>query len=165
MSPAPFCRRCVSSVQDTSSICRRSTVSEACSDGGSTGLPSSRSRALPKPWPPKSHRWASVATAVEPGLFRTNFLDVKSVVMSANAIPDYTDTVGAMRSRTGQLDGAQPGDPSKLAHAILTLANAAHPPVHLPLGTDSVAQYRRKIAAPSTKEILDWQASNRQYGL
>ena len=61
-----------------------------------------------------------------------------------------------MRTGTSQLDGKQPGDPSKLAQAIVRLANAEHPPVHLPLGTDSVAHYRRKTDALE-KEMLDWQ--------
>ena len=96
------------------------------------------------------------ATAVEPGLFRTQFLGAKSCVMSANSIPDYKDTVGAMRSAVGALDGKQPGDPARLAQAILRLANSEHPPVHLPLGRDSVEQYRNKRDRLE-QEMQEWQ--------
>lgn len=87
------------------------------------------------------------ATAVEPGLFRAGFLDEKSYRPSAISIADYLDTVGAMRTRAGQPDGNQPGDPRKPAQAIIKLADSEHPPVHLPLGGDCVAHYRRKTSA------------------
>ena len=96
------------------------------------------------------------ATAVEPGLFRTSFLDKTSFAASAGSIPDYQDTVGQMRVRAGQFHGNQPGDPAKLAQALLRLAASAGPPVHLPLGRDSVAQYRRKTVKLE-QEIAEWQ--------
>ena len=96
------------------------------------------------------------ATAVEPGLFRTSFLSAKSYAASATPIADYADTVGRMRAAAGQLDGSQPGDPLKLAQALLALAASERPPVHLPLGTDSLAQYRQKTANLE-KEIVAWQ--------
>lgn len=40
----------------------------------------------------------------------------------------------------------QPGNPSKLAQAILQLANAAEPPVRLPLGTDTIKRIADKNA-------------------
>jgi hypothetical protein len=61
-----------------------------------------------------------------------------------------------MRTGTGQLDSNQPGDPPKLAQALLQLAASGHPPVHLPLGSDSMAHYRQKTVALQ-KEIHDWQ--------
>ena len=95
-------------------------------------------------------------TAVEPGLFRTKFLDQQSFSASAGPIADYQDTVGQMRANTGQYNGAQPGDPAKLAQALLRLAASDCPPVHLPLGRDSIAQYRQKTAQ-FEKEIAAWQ--------
>jgi hypothetical protein len=50
-----------------------------------------------------------------------------------------------MRSAVvGGLDGNQPGDPAKLGQAFIKLVNAENPPVHLPLGTDTIAFYRAK---------------------
>ena len=96
------------------------------------------------------------ATAVEPGLFRTDFLGADSFAAAAGSLPDYADTVGRMRARAGGFHGAQPGDPAKLAQALLRLAASDRPPVHLPLGPDSVAQYRRKTDGIE-QEIADWQ--------
>jgi NAD(P)-dependent dehydrogenase (short-subunit alcohol dehydrogenase family) len=96
------------------------------------------------------------ATAVEPGLFRTNFLDAKSFFASSNVIDAYKDTVGPMRSGAGQLDGKQPGDPKKLAGALLKLVNSDHPPVHLPLGKDALALYRDKTDRLE-KEMAEWK--------
>jgi NAD(P)-dependent dehydrogenase (short-subunit alcohol dehydrogenase family) len=95
-------------------------------------------------------------TAVEPGLFRTNFLDAGSFFASSNVIDAYKDTVGPMRSGAGQLDGKQPGDPKKLAHALLKLVNSENPPVHLPLGKDALALYRDKTARLE-KELAEWK--------
>lgn len=95
-------------------------------------------------------------TAVEPGLFRTNFLDAGSFSASSNVIDAYKDTVGPMRSGAGQLDGKQPGDPKKLAHALLKLVNSENPPVHLPLGKDALALYRDKTARLE-KELAEWK--------
>jgi NAD(P)-dependent dehydrogenase (short-subunit alcohol dehydrogenase family) len=96
-------------------------------------------------------------TAVEPGLFSTDFLDTNSLFQSANAIDDYKDTVGAMRSGIVGLHGNQPGDPAKLGQAFIKLVNAENPPVHLPLGTDTVAFYRAKTEKLE-QEIKDWEA-------
>jgi NAD(P)-dependent dehydrogenase (short-subunit alcohol dehydrogenase family) len=95
-------------------------------------------------------------TAVEPGLFRTNFLDARSFFASSNVIDAYKDTVGPMRGGAGQLDGKQPGDPKKLAHALLKLVNSKNPPVHLPLGKDALALYRDKTARLE-KELAEWK--------
>lgn len=95
------------------------------------------------------------ATAVEPGYFRTDFLDATSLTRTGNMIEDYADTVGKMRSVATQVNKKQPGDPQKLAQALLMLANADHPPVHLPLGKDTLQNYREKTAS-FEQEIEAW---------
>ncbi|SFM35502.1 NADP-dependent 3-hydroxy acid dehydrogenase YdfG [Paenibacillus sp. 1_12] len=95
------------------------------------------------------------ATAIEPGFFRTNFLDGTSLAQSKTEIEDYAETVGKMRTLTAQFNKHQPGDPVKLAQAILRVANAEHPPIHLPLGNDTLAAYRAKTDA-FQKEIQEW---------
>lgn len=84
------------------------------------------------------------ATVVEPGFFRTDFLDAASLVTSERSIADYADTVGAMRDFAAGANYQQPGDPTKLATAILALADSAKPPVRLPLGSDTVARIGEK---------------------
>jgi NAD(P)-dependent dehydrogenase (short-subunit alcohol dehydrogenase family) len=86
------------------------------------------------------------ATVVEPGFFRTNFLDASSLIETKTRIGDYAETVGQMREFAGGHNGQQPGDPAKLAQAMLTLANMDQPPLRLPLGSDTVARIAAKNA-------------------
>ncbi|MBB3259333.1 NAD(P)-dependent dehydrogenase (short-subunit alcohol dehydrogenase family) [Paraburkholderia bannensis] len=86
------------------------------------------------------------ATVVEPGYFRTDFLDGTSLVVAPDVIDDYDDTSGAVRRKAVQMNHNQPGDPSKLADAMVTLVDAANPPLRLPLGTDTLAAIAAKNA-------------------
>lgn len=95
------------------------------------------------------------ATVVAPGFFRTEFLDAASLTRSGHIIPDYDQTVGEMRKFATQANKKQPGDPVKLAKAIVKVANAEKPPVHLPLGKDSLQRYREKTAN-FEKDIEAW---------
>ena len=97
------------------------------------------------------------ATAVEPGFFRTDFLDSSSLTTTQNIIADYADTAGEMRGQMAQANKKQPGSPEKLAQAFIKLANCERPPVHLMLGKDTLAIFREKTATIE-KEIEKWQA-------
>src|SRR5499433_4317803 len=55
------------------------------------------------------------ATTVEPGYFRTDFLDGSSLARARNVIADYAETSGKMRDFATQVNHKQPGDPAKLA--------------------------------------------------
>ncbi|MEU5846105.1 oxidoreductase [Saccharopolyspora shandongensis] len=85
-------------------------------------------------------------TIVEPGYFRTDFLDATSLHTEGQVISDYADTAGAVRQAVPGLNHAQPGDPVKGATAILALADAANPPLRAQLGSDCVAAMDHKIA-------------------
>src|SRR5215831_9143817 len=89
-------------------------------------------------------------TVIEPGLFRTGFTGKDSFAIAQNAIPDYENTmVGQMRKSTNTFHGTQPGDPSKLASVVVKLGHTENPPLHLPIGTDSINNYnifREKLA-------------------
>jgi NAD(P)-dependent dehydrogenase (short-subunit alcohol dehydrogenase family) len=95
------------------------------------------------------------ATTVEPGYFRTNFLDGASLVRAEKVIEDYAETAGAMRENAAKVSYNQPGDPVKLAAAIVRLVASPQPPVHLPLGNDTLKSYREKSDA-FEKEISEW---------
>jgi NAD(P)-dependent dehydrogenase (short-subunit alcohol dehydrogenase family) len=84
------------------------------------------------------------ATVIEPGFFATDFLDSSSLVKTGREIAQYADTVGAMREFAAGVNHKQPGDPAKLATAVLKLADSKKPPVRLPLGTDTVGRIREK---------------------
>jgi len=96
------------------------------------------------------------ATVVEPGFFRTDFLDGQSLAKSA-PIADYAGTVGAVRSFAAGANHAQPGDPAKLATAILALVNAEHPPLRIALGSDTVALIERKNRSVAD-ELARWRS-------
>ncbi len=96
-------------------------------------------------------------TVVEPGYFRTDFLDASSLSVSARRIDDYDATAGKVRSVAGGLNHNQPGDPSKLAEVLIAFADAPNPPVRLPLGSDTVAAIEAKHK--SDAQILsDWRS-------
>lgn len=95
------------------------------------------------------------ATVVAPGFFRTNFLDASSLIRSEQVIADYAETVGSMRHVATQLNYKQPGDPEKLAQAFVKLGASENPPVHLPLGTDTLKRFREKTAA-FERDIEAW---------
>jgi NAD(P)-dependent dehydrogenase (short-subunit alcohol dehydrogenase family) len=86
------------------------------------------------------------ATVVEPGYFRTDFLDSSSLAVSKNVIEDYAETSGAVRLLAGSLNHRQPGDPARLAAAMVELVNAKNPPLRLPLGTDTLQAIAEKNA-------------------
>lgn len=84
------------------------------------------------------------ATVVEPGYFRTDFLDGSSLIVAPQVIDDYDETSGAVRRKATQMNHNQPGDPKKLAAAMLKLVDAPTPPLRLPLGTDTLAAIAAK---------------------
>jgi NAD(P)-dependent dehydrogenase (short-subunit alcohol dehydrogenase family) len=83
-------------------------------------------------------------TVVEPGFFRTDFLDASSLVAMRTQIDAYSSTAGATREFAAGANHTQPGDPAKLASALLQLADSATPPVRLQLGSDTVQRVRAK---------------------
>ncbi|OWT74716.1 MULTISPECIES: oxidoreductase [unclassified Achromobacter] len=96
-------------------------------------------------------------TAVEPGYFRTDFLDSTSLTVSPVQIDDYAATAGAVRERARQISHAQPGDPAKLAEVLVAFADAPNPPVRLPLGSDTVAAIAAKHASDAAL-LAEWRA-------
>jgi NAD(P)-dependent dehydrogenase (short-subunit alcohol dehydrogenase family) len=83
-------------------------------------------------------------TVIEPGYFRTEFLESKSAVEASGRIADYADTAGMVRSRAKSISLQQPGDPVRLASAVMDLVRSKQPPLRLPLGSDTVAAIEAK---------------------
>jgi len=71
-------------------------------------------------------------TVVEPGFFRTDFLDGSSVRYGARTVADYP------RADYESYNHQQPGDPAKLGRAIVQVATMSEPPLHFLAGTDAV---------------------------
>jgi NAD(P)-dependent dehydrogenase (short-subunit alcohol dehydrogenase family) len=97
------------------------------------------------------------ATVVEPGFFRTDFLNDNSLVSTKQQIADYAETVGVTRDFAAGANHAQPGDPQKLATAMLELVDSDKPPVRLPLGSDTVARINAKNRHVES-ELEAWHA-------
>ncbi len=95
-------------------------------------------------------------TVIEPGFFRTNFMDNHSLARTGQQIGDYTETVGKTRIFAVEGNHGQPGDPAKLAQALLQLANAAKPPLRLTLGTDALKRIAEKSSFVA-KETAEWR--------
>jgi len=71
-------------------------------------------------------------TVVEPGFFRTDFLDKSSVRYGERVVADYP------RADYESYNHQQPGDPVKLGRAIVQLAAMPEPPLHFLAGTDAI---------------------------
>ncbi|WP_285224279.1 oxidoreductase [Frankia sp. Mgl5] len=96
---------------------------------------------------------------VEPGAFRTSFAG-GSALLHAAELPEYTSTVGTVRTDLPESDGRQPGDPAKAAAAILAALDSDNAPLRLPLGndaTDAVVAHLDSARA----ELLAWEAVSR----
>jgi NAD(P)-dependent dehydrogenase (short-subunit alcohol dehydrogenase family) len=95
-------------------------------------------------------------TVVEPGAFRTNFLDGSSLAPHAERIEDYDQTSGQTRAWSSANNYAQQGDPAKLATAIVRLAGEARPPLRIQFGSDTVAVVEAKNAFVAG-ELAQWR--------
>jgi NAD(P)-dependent dehydrogenase (short-subunit alcohol dehydrogenase family) len=94
-------------------------------------------------------------TVVEPGFFRTDFLDPSSARFSGNEIDDYDEARKKAEAEYKDANHKQPGDPAKVGPAIVELANADTPPLHLLLGSDALDTARTEVAA-RTLELDAW---------
>jgi NAD(P)-dependent dehydrogenase (short-subunit alcohol dehydrogenase family) len=94
-------------------------------------------------------------TAIEPGAFRTDWA-TRSMKESATPIADYVD-VAARKDLIKQFADHLPGDPRKVAEAVLMVATLDEPPLRLLLGRDVLKAMRDKIAATSAS-IEEWKA-------
>lgn len=97
------------------------------------------------------------ATIIEPGYFRTDFLDARSLSTNGARINDYAETAGAVREHAAQLSHRQPGDPAKLAAAIVALGGNPNAPLRMPYGSDTVAVIEAKNALV-VRELDAWRA-------
>ncbi len=93
---------------------------------------------------------------VEPGAFRTDFLD-RSIAVAEQSIDAYAETAGAVRAGALANNGHQGGDPAKGVAVILQAVDAETPPLRLALGLDSYRNNRSKIAR-ATGDYDAWAA-------
>lgn len=92
-------------------------------------------------------------TLIEPGAHRT---EVRAHWKMADGIDGYETTIGKVREALLTGAGREPGDPLIACEAILKIAEAENPPLHLPLGKDALERAERKLALVSG-DIATWR--------
>ncbi|HEX8579109.1 MAG TPA: SDR family NAD(P)-dependent oxidoreductase [Allosphingosinicella sp.] len=85
---------------------------------------------------------------VEPGYFRTELLQPESTVFAELSIGDYAQRTAQIIPAWQAINGKQPGDPAKLAQALIQLAESDNPPLRWVAGADAV------LAAEQKAQIL-----------
>ena len=85
-------------------------------------------------------------TIVNPGFFRTGLASPASLIWPAVNIADYAERSAAQQAWWQAQDGQQPGDPDKLARALVALSNEKPPPRRFIAGADVIDLAERKIA-------------------
>ncbi|MES1990982.1 MAG: oxidoreductase [Pseudomonadota bacterium] len=93
-------------------------------------------------------------TNVAPGGLRTDFA-TRSLKTCKTEIADYEPTAHFARNLLAGGGGTEKGDPVKAAKAVLTVADADEPPMHLLLGADALHYVGRTLGAFHA-EIADW---------
>jgi NAD(P)-dependent dehydrogenase (short-subunit alcohol dehydrogenase family) len=85
-------------------------------------------------------------TVINPGFFRTELLTKESTNYATASIEDYAERNAAQHEFWESQNGQQPGDPAKLAQALLTIANEPQPPFRFIAGADALGQAEEKLA-------------------
>ena len=98
-------------------------------------------------------------TIVEPGYFRTELLVDVSTTWPEPTIDDYAERTAATVAAWKSVNGQQPGDPAKLAQALLTLAGQDQPPLRFVAGSDAIDGVSAKA-----RELLAQAEASRELG-
>ena len=85
-------------------------------------------------------------TIVNPGFFRTGLAGPASMVLPDRVVDDYAARSAQQQAWWQAQDGHQPGDPAKLAAALMWIAAQDPPPQRFIAGADVLALGDRKIA-------------------
>lgn len=94
-------------------------------------------------------------TLIEPGAFRTDF-NGRSLAVAKQPIDVYATVSGASLQWFKQMDGKQPGNPTKAAQAIIQAVESPNPPMRLALGTDAMSLIQEKLEWVKT-DLDAWQ--------
>ena len=86
-------------------------------------------------------------TIVEPGPFRTDFLTRESLRFGGRPLDDYNERRAKAQASFEQRSGQQPGDPARLAEAMVRLAGEANPPMRFAAGSFAMHTIDKKLAS------------------
>jgi NAD(P)-dependent dehydrogenase (short-subunit alcohol dehydrogenase family) len=84
-------------------------------------------------------------TIVNPGFFRTELLTEQSTNYAEASIADYDDRRSQQLEFWKTQNGLQPGDPAKLARALITIASKEPPPRRFIAGADAIGTAEQKV--------------------
>jgi NAD(P)-dependent dehydrogenase (short-subunit alcohol dehydrogenase family) len=87
------------------------------------------------------------STIVNPGFFRTELLTNDSATYAAPSIEDYADRAAEQVKWWEAQNGQQPGDPAKLAQALLTITAQEQPPRRFIAGADAIGLAEQKVTS------------------
>src|SRR5256712_13001987 len=85
-------------------------------------------------------------TIVNPGFFRTELLEPASVTYAEPSIEDYADRTAEQLKWWKAQSGLQPGDPAKLAQALIRITSEQQPPRRFIAGADAIALAEQHVA-------------------
>jgi len=85
-------------------------------------------------------------TIVNPGFFRTELLTEESTNFADRAIDDYNERRTQQMQFWKGYNGQQPGDPAKLAQALITISSQEKPPLRFIAGADAIGTAEQVIA-------------------
>lgn len=96
-------------------------------------------------------------TIVEPGFFRTDFLDSSSVQYGTEKIADYQQYSTTLEQAYSKVSHQQAGDPAKLGQVLVQLAKSDVLPLRYAAGSDAIdyltTAYQRRL-----QELDDYKA-------
>ena len=98
-------------------------------------------------------------TIVEPGFFRTHLLEESSTQWADLTVDDYAERSSQTQAAWQGMNGQQPGDPAKLASALITVIDRADPPTRWVAGADAVAAVERKAREILTQAVAEPELS------
>jgi NAD(P)-dependent dehydrogenase (short-subunit alcohol dehydrogenase family) len=101
-------------------------------------------------------RFGIQVTIVEPGFFRTDFLEPTSVKHGSNPIPDYAEASAALKRFYDARSRNQAGDPAKLGKALVILVEAPQMPTRWAAGSDAFKIVQDKIDSLQA-ELQAWR--------
>ncbi|NPT56495.1 oxidoreductase [Paraburkholderia elongata] len=99
-------------------------------------------------------------TIVEPGAFRTDFLDDRSLKRGTRDLNDYADFRPKANAVFEARNHNQVGDPDKLGHALVQIASETDPPLRFVAGADALKVVNDKLEYVG-REVERWRELSR----
>ena len=99
------------------------------------------------------------SVAIDPGPFRTNFLDGSSLSVVQTRLSDYSATAGSARDWAVDTNYDQDGDPVKAAKIIVDLASYDELPERIQLGASAVYDVAAKLQHKAGDQERWWSIS------